>query len=674
MFKKILIANRGEIACRVIKTARRMGIATVAVYSDADARAPFVKMADEAVHIGPPPAAQSYLLADKIIAACKATGAEAVHPGYGFLSERTSFAEALAAEGIAFIGPPVGAIAAMGDKIESKKLAKQAGVNVVPGFVGEIADTEHAVKIAGEIGYPVMMKASAGGGGKGMRLAYSEKDVREGFEATKREGLNSFGDDRVFIEKFIEDPRHIEIQILGDQHGNILYLNERECSIQRRHQKVVEEAPSPFVTPDMRKAMGEQCVALARAVGYYSAGTVELIVSGKDPTGKSFYFLEMNTRLQVEHPVTEAITGIDLVEQMIRVAAGENLPFTQSDIGIDGWAIENRVYAEDPYRGFLPSTGRLSRYRPTVPGWTDDGSANGRRGIDGVRVDDGVYEGGEVSMFYDPMIAKLITWAPTRDEAADKQVAALDAFELDGVGDNVDFLSALMQHPRFRAGELTTGFIAEEYPDGFHGAPASEELTGDLSAIAALVAATHDARAAEIDGQLGPPIPLALERVMKFDGIEHHVAFTDQGVVVDGGDPVAISIDYSPGQKLVHAVVENRPVTLQVARNGTGWHLTTRGQRHKVRVMAPHVAELARHMIEKEPPDLSRFLIAPMPGLLTKLEVKAGDKVEAGQPIAVVEAMKMENILRAEKPATVKATPVAAGDSLAVDQVIVEFE
>uniref|UniRef100_UPI0016603939 acetyl-CoA carboxylase biotin carboxylase subunit n=1 Tax=Sphingopyxis sp. LK2115 TaxID=2744558 RepID=UPI0016603939 len=382
MFKKILIANRGEIACRVIKTARRMGIATVAVYSDADARAPFVQMADEAVHIGPSPASESYLVADKIIAACKATGAEAVHPGYGFLSERTSFAEALAKENIAFIGPPVNAIAAMGDKIESKKLAKEAGVNVVPGFVGEIRDTDHAVEISNEIGYPVMMKASAGGGGKGMRLAYDEKDVREGFESVKREGLNSFGDDRVFIEKFILNPRHIEIQILGDQHGNILYLNERECSIQRRHQKVVEEAPSPFVTPKMRQAMGEQCVALAKAVGYYSAGTVELIVSGADPTGESFYFLEMNTRLQVEHPVTEAITGIDLVEQMIRVAAGEKLEMTQDDIKIDGWAIENRVYAEDPYRGFLPSTGRLVRYRTPVPAWEGD-----ERGVGGVRVD-----------------------------------------------------------------------------------------------------------------------------------------------------------------------------------------------------------------------------------------------------------------------------------------------
>src|SRR5688572_4734313 len=485
-----------------------MGIATVAVYSDADARAPFVQMADEAVHIGPSPAAQSYLVAEKIVAACKATGAEAVHPGYGFLSERTSFAEALDKAGIAFIGPPPKAIAAMGDKIESKKLAKKAGVNVVPGYLGDIATTDEAVKIAKEIGYPVMMKASAGGGGKGMRLAYSEADVREGFEATKREGLSSFGDDRVFIEKFILNPRHIEIQILGDQHGTILYLNERECSIQRRHQKVVEEAPSPFVTPKMRQAMGEQCVALARAVGYYSAGTVELIVSGADPSGESFYFLEMNTRLQVEHPVTEAITGIDLVEQMIRVAAGEKLGFAQKDVKIDGWAIENRVYAEDPYRGFLPSTGRLVRYRPPVEGWTDDGSANGRRGSDGVRVDDGVYEGGEVSMFYDPMIAKLVTWGETRDEAADLQVAALDAFEIEGLGHNVDFLSAIMQHPRFRAGELTTGFIAEEYPGGFHGAPADEGRLRAIAAIAAGMACTRAARAQRMSGQLNGPPPV----------------------------------------------------------------------------------------------------------------------------------------------------------------------
>ncbi len=673
MFKKILIANRGEIACRVIKTARRMGIKTVAVYSDADARAPFVQMADEAVHIGPSPAAQSYLIADKIIAAAKQTGADAVHPGYGFLSERTSFAEALAAEGIAFVGPPVNAIAAMGDKIESKKLALKAGVNVVPGFVGEIEDTEHAVRISEEIGYPVMMKASAGGGGKGMRLAYNEQDVREGFEATKREGLNSFGDDRVFIEKFILNPRHIEIQILGDKHGNILYLNERECSIQRRHQKVVEEAPSPFVTPKMRKAMGEQCVALSRAVGYYSAGTVELIVSGADPTGESFYFLEMNTRLQVEHPVTEAITGIDLVEQMIRVAYGEKLAFTQDDIKIDGWAIENRVYAEDPYRGFLPSTGRLVRYQPPVAGWEDDGAENGRRGVDGVRVDDGVYEGGEVSMFYDPMIAKLVTWGPTRDAAADKQIAALDAFEIEGLGHNIDFVNAIMQHPRFRSGELTTGFIAEEYPEGFTGAATSEETKQTLAALAGFLAAARSDRARRVDNQLGDELDPPSDWAVKIDGTTYNVELDDNEVSVDGKS-VFLSLEYTPGDRMVHAEVDDQPLSVKVEATRAGFKLTTRGAIHQVQVLPAHVAGYTRHMIEKIPPDLSKFLICPMPGLLVTLNVGEGDTVEAGQPLAVVEAMKMENILRAEKSGRVKSVNAKAGDSLAVDAIILEME
>ena len=673
MFKKILIANRGEIACRVMKTARRMGIQTVAVYSDADARAPFVRMADEAVHIGPSPAAQSYLIADKIIAAAKQTGAEAVHPGYGFLSERTSFAEALAAEGIEFIGPPVNAIAAMGDKIESKKLALKAGVNVVPGFVGEIEDTSHAVQIAGEIGYPVMMKASAGGGGKGMRLAHNEQDVREGFEATKREGLNFFGDDRVFIEKFILNPRHIEIQVLGDKHGTILYLNERECSIQRRHQKVVEEAPSPFVTPKMRKAMGEQCVALARAVGYYSAGTVELIVSGADPSGESFYFLEMNTRLQVEHPVTEAITGVDLVEQMIRVAYGEKLAFKQKDIGIDGWAIENRVYAEDPYRGFLPSTGRLTRYRPPVEGWTDDGAENGRRGVDGVRVDDGVYEGGEVSMFYDPMIAKLVTWGKTRNEAADKQVAALDAFEIEGLGHNIDFVSAIMQHPRFRSGNLTTGFIAEEYPEGFHGAATSAGLVRNLSAIAGFLAAARSDRARRVDGQLGDELDPPSEWVVRIGEAEHTVALSEEEIVVDG-EPIDLAMEYTPGDRLVTADVGGETLAVKVALTRTGFRLTTRGAIHDVRTLPAHVAPLTKHMIAKIPPDMSRYLICPMPGLLVALHVKVGDSVEAGQPLAVIEAMKMENILRAEKSAKVKTINAVAGESLAVDAIILELE
>src|SRR4051812_7908171 len=645
MFKKILIANRGEIACRVIRTARGMGIKTVAVYSDADARAPHVKMADEAVRLGPPPASESYIKAELIIDACKATGAEAVHPGYGFLSERTAFAEALKDAGIAFIWPPPNAIAAMGDKIESKKLARKAGVNIVPGYLDDIATTAEALKIAGGIGYPVMIKASAGGGGKGMRLAYNEKDVREGFESVKREGLNSFGDDRVFIEKFIEAPRHIEIQVLGDQHGNIVYLNERECSIQRRNQKVVEEAPSPFVSPEMRKAMGEQAVALARAVGYYSAGTVELIVNGADPSGKSFYFLEMNTRLQVEHPVTEEVTGLDLVEQMIRVAAGEKLAFTQDDVKLDGWSVETRIYAEDPYRGFLPSTGRLVRYQPPNQSPAviarreatkqSSGAKSGllrsaRNDEVRVRIDDGVADGGEVSMFYDPMIAKLITWAPTRAAAIDAQVDALDQFVVDGIHDNVDFLSALMQHSRFRRGDLATDFIADEFPDGFHGAPADKQLIADLAVIAGMVATITDERAAEIDGQLGPRTHLSCDRVVCMAGAEHRVRIKPYKggtlALLDGGDLIDIIGRWAPGQRLLAVTVDGRRRIVQVRRAGREWELQTRGASHKVQVLSPHVAELAHHMIEKVPPDLSR-LLAPMPGLLTRLDVAVGDTV-----------------------------------------------
>ncbi|WP_433908996.1 biotin carboxylase N-terminal domain-containing protein [Sphingomonas yabuuchiae] len=665
MFQKILIANRGEIACRVIRTARAMGIATVAVYSDADAGAPHVRLADEAIRLGPAPAAESYLKAELILAAAKETGADAIHPGYGFLSERESFAKACAEAGVAFIGPPPNAIAAMGDKIESKKLAKAAGVNVVPGYLGEIADTEEAVRIATDIGFPVMMKASAGGGGKGMRLAWSEADVREGFEATKREGLASFGDDRVFIEKFIESPRHIEIQVLGDQHGNIVYLGERECSVQRRHQKVVEEAPSPFVTPEMRRAMGEQAVALARAVGYYSAGTVELIVSGADTTGKSFYFLEMNTRLQVEHPVTEEITGLDLVEQMIRVAAGEPLSFGQDEVTLTGWAIENRVYAEDPYRGFLPSTGRLVRYNPPAEHSDDDVR---------VRVDDGVAEGGEVSMFYDPMIAKLVTWAPTREAAIDAQIAALDAFEIVGPGTNIDFVSALMQHPRFRSGALSTGFIAEEYPEGFHGAPASEELTRTLAAIAAFAATAEADRARRIDGQLGHRLQPPADWTVRIGGVDHAVNVSTDGIGVDGAE-LDLAIAYTPGDRMI-AVEDEDGETLHVriAKTRTGFRLTTRGAAHTARVLPARAAPYAQHLIEKVPPDLSKFLIAPMPGLLVRLDVAEGDKVEAGQPLAVVEAMKMENILRAAKTGTVKTISAKTGDSLAVDAVILELE
>jgi len=656
MFDKILIANRGEIACRVIRTARRMGIATVAVYSDADALSPHVEMADQKVRLGPPPAAESYLLAEAILLACKETGAQAVHPGYGFLSERESFARLLGDNGIAFIGPPPGAIAAMGDKIESKKLAQAAGVSVVPGFIGEIRDTDHAIEIAGGIGYPVMMKASAGGGGKGMRLAWSERDVRETFESVRREGLASFGDDRVFIEKFVENPRHIEIQLLGDQQDNLVYLGERECSIQRRHQKVVEEAPSPFVTPEMRRAMGEQAVALARAVGYFSAGTVEFI-AGAD---RGFYFLEMNTRLQVEHPVTEYVTGLDLVEQMLRVAAGEPLGFTQADVKLDGWAIESRVYAEDPYRGFLPSTGRLVRYRPPVA--TAD-----------VRVDDGVAEGGEVSMFYDPMIAKLVTHGDTRIAAIDRQVDALDRFEIDGLGHNIDFLSALMLHPRFREGRLTTGFIAEEYPDGFTGAPADERLIADLAGVAAIAQIAEATRAGRIDGQLDGPIPVFDRWIVQIDGIEHDVTVNAAGVTVDGR-AIVLEASYVPGQRLIEAVVDGAVLAIKVRRLRNHWRLTTRGRSCEVRVMPPRTAELARHMIAKIPPDLSRYLLCPMPGLVTAIHVGVGDRVEIGQPLAVIEAMKMENILRAEKAGTVKAVTAETGQSLAVDAVILEFE
>jgi propionyl-CoA carboxylase alpha chain len=543
-----------------------------------------------------------------------------------------------------------------------------------------------------------MMKASAGGGGKGMRLAWTEKDVREGFDSVKREGLSSFGDDRVFIEKFIEAPRHIEIQVLGDQHGNVLYLGERECSIQRRNQKVVEEAPSPFVSPEMRRAMGEQAVALAKAVGYYSAGTVELIVNGADPSGESFYFLEMNTRLQVEHPVTEEVTGLDLVEQMIRVAAGEKLAFTQDDVKLDGWAVETRVYAEDPYRHFLPSTGRLVRYWPPIPSPSGEGRSAKREGVGAsakslphppapspkgegevrIRVDDGVADGGEVSMFYDPMIAKLVTWAPSREEAIDAQIAALDQFVIDGISDNVDFLSALMQHPRFREGNLATDFIADEYPDGFDGAPADAQLIEDLTAIAGMVAVITDERAAEIDGQLGPPTHVLCERVVKIAGETHKVRIKPYKggtlAVTDDGDLVDIVGRWAPGQRLLSVTVDGRPRIVQVRRSGRNWELQTRGRTHPVQVLSPHVAELAKHMLDKPPPDLSRLLLAPMPGLLTRLDVKTGDKVEPGQPVAVMEAMKMENILRAPKAATVKATPAKAGDSLAVDQVIVEFE
>ncbi|MDE0932638.1 MAG: acetyl/propionyl/methylcrotonyl-CoA carboxylase subunit alpha [Novosphingopyxis baekryungensis] len=660
MFKKILIANRGEIACRVMRSAKKMGIATVAVYSDADARSPHVELADEAVHLGPPPAAESYLLADKIIQAAKDTGADAIHPGYGFLSERESFALACKEAGIAFIGPPANAIAAMGDKIESKKLARDAGVNTVPGSEGAIDSTEDALTWANKIGYPVMMKASAGGGGKGMRLAWNDQDVKDGFEATKREGLASFGDDRVFIEKFIEQPRHIEIQILGDTQGNIVYLGERECSIQRRHQKVVEEAPSPFVSPEMRKRMGEQAVALARAVGYYSAGTVELIISGADTTGEGFYFLEMNTRLQVEHPVTEYVTGVDLVEQMIRVAAGEPLHFTQDDVTLTGWAMESRVYAEDPYRGFLPSIGRLVRYSPPE---TDEN----------VRVDDGVAEGSEVSMFYDPMIAKLITYGEDRITAIDRMVEALGRFESVGLGHNIDFLSALMQHERFRSGNITTNFIAEEYPDGFQGAPADHAQLRRLAAIGGFVATAHADRNLLIDGQLGHRLQPPSQWQVKIADDVFDVTVSRDDVSVNG-EGTGLSMAYSPGDRMVEAEFGEDVIVVAVQPTRAGFRFNSLGASHDLRVLPAHAAQHAQHMIEKIPPDTSKLLLCPMPGLLVSLHVGEGDKVEPGQPLATVEAMKMENILRAEKAGTIATINTAEGDSLAVDEVILELE
>jgi propionyl-CoA carboxylase alpha chain len=666
MFKKILIANRGEIACRVIRSARAMGIKTVAVYSDADANALHVSMADEAIHIGASAAAESYLVAEKIIAACLETGAEAVHPGYGFLSERASFVEALSAAGIAFIGPPAAAIAAMGDKIESKRRALAAGVSVVPGFVGEIDGTEHAVEIAAGIGYPVMMKASAGGGGKGMRLAWSEADVREGFESVKREALASFGDDRVFIEKFVEQPRHIEIQLIGDTQGNVIYLNERDCSIQRRHQKVVEEAPSPFVTPEMRRAMGEQAVALARKVGYTSAGTVEFI-AGAD---RSFYFLEMNTRLQVEHPVTECITGLDLVELMIRVAAGEALPFTQDDVKLDGWAIETRVYAEDPYRGFLPSIGRLSSYLPPEAG---------RDGSSLVRIDTGVVEGAEISIFYDPMIAKLITHAPTRAQAIAAQADALDSYFIRGINHNIDFLSAIMAHPRFQAGDdVTTGFIAEEYPDGFSGAPVDAATRLAIAASASVVQAIEAERAQLIDGQLsGTGAEFGEDWVVELAGEQIAVSVNGDGdrfEVAIGDDDVSVSTDWRVGSPMFEAVIDGKRRALSIEKIGSGMRVNTRGASHRVRVLTPRAASLARHMIAKVPPDLSKYLLCPMPGLVVSIAVIEGEKVEAGQQLATVEAMKMENILRAAKTGIIGKILARAGDSLAVDAVIMEFE
>ena len=668
MFKKILIANRGEIACRVIKTARRMGIRTVAVYSDADREALHVEMADEAVHIGPPPAAESYLIIEKIVEACKATGAEAVHPGYGFLSEREAFPKALAAAGIVFIGPNPGAIAAMGDKIESKRAAAAARVSTVPGYLGEIADAKEAVRIADEIGYPVMIKASAGGGGKGMRIADSRKEVEEGFQSARSEAKSSFGDDRVFIEKFIVDPRHIEIQVLGDKHGNVIHLGERECSIQRRNQKVIEEAPSPLLDEKTRRAMGEQAVALAKAVNYDSAGTVEF-VAGQD---KSFYFLEMNTRLQVEHPVTELITGIDLVEQMIRVAAGEKLSIKQKDVKLSGWAVESRIYAEDPFRGFLPSIGRLVKYRPP----SEETTARGT-----VRNDTGVFEGGEISMYYDPMIAKLVTHAPTRAEAIDLQAEALDAFYIDGIQHNIPFLTALMQHPRWREGQLSTSFIKHEYPAGIKArAPEGEELR-QLAAVAASIDHLANARRRQIDGQMGgSSVRFASRRVVDLGGSKQSLSVEGElGSAIkvrfgdNDGEVLDVSSPWWPGQPVWSGSVGGRSVSVQVRPILNGYELDYRGIRVPARVYTEREAELVALMPERVVADMSKFLLCPMPGLVKAIHVTQGQEVKAGDPLAVVEAMKMENILKAERDGVVKALKAKAGDSLAVDAVILEF-
>ncbi len=671
MFKKILIANRGEIACRVMKTARKMGIKTVAVYSDADRDALHVEMADEAVHIGPAPAAQSYLLMDKIIAACKATGAEAVHPGYGFLSEREAFPTELQKNGIVFIGPNAKAIAAMGDKIESKKAAAAAKVSTVPGYMGEIRDAKHAVEISNQIGYPVMIKASAGGGGKGMRIAYNAKEAEEGFQLARSEAKSSFGDDRCFVEKFIENPRHIEIQVLGDKHGNVVYLGERECSIQRRNQKVLEEAPSPLLDEKTRKAMGEQAVALSKAVGYDSAGTVEF-VAGQD---RSFFFLEMNTRLQVEHPVTELVTGVDLVEQMIRVAAGEKLPFKQSDIRLNGWAVESRVYAEDPYRNFLPSIGRLVKYRPP-----EESSKDGFT----VRNDTGVFEGGEISMFYDPMIAKLVTHAPTREEAIDAQANALDAFYIDGIQHNVPFLSTMMQHPRWRSGKISTGFIKEEFPDGFKPkAPEGDDLQ-TLAAVAAAIDHIGNSRRRGITHQMaGQSVRFAKRRVVKiadksvllevmgaYPGPYYVSLLDDKGA---SKRTMEITSEWWPGEPVFHGTVASRTVAVQVRPIHNGVNLSYRGIQAPGYVYTLREAELAALMPEKVAADMSKYLLCPMPGLVKSIAVGEGQDVKAGDALAVVEAMKMENILKAERDGKVKKVNAKAGDSLAVDAVILEF-
>ncbi len=665
MFSKILIANRGEIAVRIIKTCRRLGIKTVVVYSEADADSLAVEMADESVFLGPPPAAQSYLLADKIIQACKDTGAEAVHPGFGFLSEKAEFAQQCADAGIVFIGPNAHAIAAMGDKIESKKFAAKAGVSTVPGHIGEIEDTAHAIRISEEIGFPVMIKASAGGGGKGIRVAWNKADVEEGFPAVRAEAKGAFGDDRIFIEKFITSPRHIEIQVLGDKHGHVVHLFERECSIQRRNQKVIEEAPSPLLDPETRAAMGAQAVALAQAVGYDSAGTVEF-VAGQD---KSFFFLEMNTRLQVEHPVTELITGLDLVEQMIRVAAGEPLAFAQEDLSIKGWAIESRLYAEDPYRSFLPSIGRLVRYQPPAEGM--------HAGVQ-VRNDSGVREGDEISMFYDPMIAKLCTHAPTRLEAVDGMGRALEDLEIEGVGHNAPFLSAVMDQPRFRSGNISTNYIKDEFPEGFHGLDAAPDQLDVMTAAAAYMHRLQIRRARSNGGKLFAA-PLRTEFAVMIGDHKRAVTLSGDGLALDieltgEGRKLGLeSVDWRPGKKLFRGVLDGRAFSVEVRQAAEGFVIRHRAAKAHVLVLTPLSAELHERLPKKQAADTSRLIVSPMPGLVVSLDVTPGREVKAGEAVAVIEAMKMQNIIKAERDGVVKSVGVKAGDSVAADEVLIEF-
>ena len=665
MFDKILIANRGEIACRVMKTAKKMGIKTVAVFSDADRNALHVKMADEAVNIGPPPANQSYINIDKVIAAVKETSAKAVHPGYGFLSENSKFAKALADIGVIFVGPPENAIESMGDKITSKKIAQEAGVNTVPGYMGVINDDDEALRISKEIGYPVMIKASAGGGGKGMRIAWNDTEVKEGFQSSKNEAASSFGDDRIFIEKFVTQPRHIEIQVLADSKGNCIYLGERECSIQRRNQKVVEEAPSSFLDEKTRREMGEQACKLAKAVGYSSAGTVEFIVD----EDKNFFFLEMNTRLQVEHPVTELITNIDLVEQMILVAAGKPLSIAQKDVKLTGWAMESRLYAEDPYRNFLPSIGRLTRYRPPA-------EIQNKNFI--VRNDTGVYEGGEISMYYDPMIAKLCTWAPNRAEAIEQMRIALDRFEVEGIGHNLPFLSAVMDHKKFVSGNITTAFIAEEFSEGFNGVDLNNDKIKHLAACAAAMNRVAEIRRTKVSGRMdNHERRVGDDWVVQIDGKVFPVFVSADtagaNVKFEDGTSIRVSGDWQPGKKLANMSANDNKLIIKIGKLTGGFRMRTRGADLRVLVRTPRQAELSKYMREKIPPDTSKLLLCPMPGLIVKIDVEVGQEVQEGQPLCTVEAMKMENILRAERKGLVAKINSNVGDSLAVDDVILEF-